>query len=122
MGLPEVNLGLLPGAGGTVRLPRLTDTETALTMITGGKPIGVEAAERAGIVDRVEGGEPAEIAQRMARVLRDGELPVRVTRELPADLDRAVIDRGACQVRGDGRKGGRADAWPDCDGTGRGGI
>ena len=41
VGLPEVNLGILPGAGGTQRLPRLADVQTALTMIASGKPTSV---------------------------------------------------------------------------------
>ena len=41
VGLPEVNLGILPGAGGTQRLPRLVDAQTALTMIVTGKPTPV---------------------------------------------------------------------------------
>lgn len=41
VGLPEVNLGILPGAGGTQRLPRLADVQTALTMIVSGKPTSV---------------------------------------------------------------------------------
>ncbi|MCQ0969573.1 3-hydroxyacyl-CoA dehydrogenase NAD-binding domain-containing protein [Paracoccus sp. TK19116] len=51
MGLPEVSLGILPGAGGTVRLPRLVPMTTAITMITAGKPIDAKAALDAGLVD-----------------------------------------------------------------------
>ncbi|MBW3618033.1 MAG: enoyl-CoA hydratase/isomerase family protein [Proteobacteria bacterium] len=51
LGLPEVNLGLLPGAGGTQRLPRLAGVERALEMITSGKPIGAREALEAGIID-----------------------------------------------------------------------
>ncbi|WP_349366503.1 MAG: 3-hydroxyacyl-CoA dehydrogenase NAD-binding domain-containing protein [Nitratireductor rhodophyticola] len=53
IGLPEVNLGLIPGAGGTVRLPRLVGPEAALKMIVSGKPIGMDEALRLGAVDRV---------------------------------------------------------------------
>ena len=42
VGLPEVNLGLLPGAGGTQRLPRLTGLKMAIDMITGGRPLSAE--------------------------------------------------------------------------------
>ena len=52
-GLPEVTLGLLPGATGTQRLPRLIGAEQALDMMITGKPIGAVAAEAAGIVDRL---------------------------------------------------------------------
>jgi 3-hydroxyacyl-CoA dehydrogenase len=53
LGLPEVSLGLIPGAGGTQRLPRLIGAEPAIGMITSGKPIGAAEAEQSGLVDRV---------------------------------------------------------------------
>jgi 3-hydroxyacyl-CoA dehydrogenase len=52
-GLPEVKLGLLPGAGGTVRLPRLIGPEKALPAIVSGNPIGAKAALADGLVDAV---------------------------------------------------------------------
>jgi 3-hydroxyacyl-CoA dehydrogenase len=53
MGLPEVKLGLLPGAGGTQRLPRLVGPEAALEIITSGAPVGAKAALAQGLVDAV---------------------------------------------------------------------
>ena len=53
LGLPEVNLGLLPGAGGTQRLPRLVSVERALEMVTSGKPASARDAEAAGLVDLI---------------------------------------------------------------------
>ncbi len=53
MGLPEVKIGLLPGAGGTQRLPRAVGAELALQMIVSGDPIGAEAALKAGLIDRI---------------------------------------------------------------------
>src|SRR5829696_4082121 len=50
LGLPEVSLGILPGAGGTVRLPRLVPVERAIDMITGGKPISADTALEIGLV------------------------------------------------------------------------
>ena len=51
MGLPEVKLGLIPGAGGTQRLPRVAGVETALQMITSGEPISAEQALANGVID-----------------------------------------------------------------------
>ena len=53
VGLPEVNLGLIPGAGGTQRLPRLIGVAAALEMITSGKPISARKAFEVGVVDRI---------------------------------------------------------------------
>ncbi len=60
-GLPEVNLGLLPGAGGTQRLPRLTGVPTALEMMTSGRHIDTAEALGAGLIDDVTKGGPAEL-------------------------------------------------------------
>ncbi len=57
LGLPEVSLGLLPGAGGTQRLPRLVPVAKAIDMITSGKPISAKEALELGLIDRVSGEE-----------------------------------------------------------------
>ena len=69
MGLPEVTLGLVPGAGGTVRLPRLVEAELALTMIAGGKPISAKAALEAGLIDAIATGDLLEEAVALAAKL-----------------------------------------------------
>ncbi len=53
LGLPEVNLGLIPGAGGTQRLPRIIGVDAALSMITSGKPVTAAAAQKDGLVAEV---------------------------------------------------------------------
>jgi len=53
LGLPEVTLGMLPGAGGTVRLPRLVGVPRAVGIISGGKPVRADAAREMGLVDDV---------------------------------------------------------------------
>ena len=53
VGLPEISLGLLPGAGGTQRLPRLIGAQAALEMIASGQPIGAARALELGVVDRL---------------------------------------------------------------------
>jgi len=71
-GLPEVTLGLLPGAGGTQRLPRLIGAEAALDMIVTGKRIGASAAQELRLVDAVIAETPfEEIARDFARRLSE---------------------------------------------------
>ena len=53
LGLPEVKLGLLPGSGGTQRLPRVVGVEAALDMMTGGAPISAQRALELGLVDQL---------------------------------------------------------------------
>ncbi len=62
LGLPEVKLGIMPGAGGTQRAPRLMGVDAALSMITGGAPISAKAALEAGLIDQVDEGEDAREA------------------------------------------------------------
>ncbi|BAI95045.1 3-hydroxyacyl-CoA dehydrogenase [Sphingobium sp. TA15] len=94
-GLPEVKLGLLPGAGGTQRLSRLVGVGKALAMIVGGDPISAEEALEAGLLDRkVADGTLIEAARQFAREAAGEGAPVR-TRDLPvADPDRVdtVLD------------------------------
>ena len=84
VGLPEVKLGLLPGAGGTQRLPRLTDITAALKLITSGNPISATSAETLGLVDRIIDGDLREGALAYAQELIDRGAACRRTRELPA--------------------------------------
>src|SRR6266545_110095 len=58
-GLPEVKLGLLPGAGGTQRLPRVVGVEKGLQMMVSGDPIGADEALRAGLIDEIVDGDLA---------------------------------------------------------------
>lgn len=57
LGLPEVKLGIIPGAGGTVRLPRLIGPAAAVDLVTSGTPIGTKKAEGLGLVDAVIDGD-----------------------------------------------------------------
>jgi 3-hydroxyacyl-CoA dehydrogenase len=56
-GLPEVKLGILPGAGGTQRLPRIVGVERALDMITSGDPVGAPEALELGLIDAIVEGD-----------------------------------------------------------------
>lgn len=81
LGLPEVKLGLLPGAGGTQRLPRLIGAARALNMILSGDPVSAEEALALGLVDAVEdGGSALEAGLRAAeRLLANGTRPQPVS-------------------------------------------
>jgi 3-hydroxyacyl-CoA dehydrogenase len=106
-GLPEVKLGLLPGAGGTQRLPRLVGVAKAAEMIVSGEPVGAVEAEELDLVDEVvDGGEllPAALAfaQRVAAVR-----PLPRVRDLTAHLARAKADPSILEKA---RKGAAARA------------
>lgn len=60
LGLPEVKLGLIPGAAGTQRLPRLVGAEAALPLVVGGNPIPAKKAEAIGLVDAIVGENSLE--------------------------------------------------------------
>jgi 3-hydroxyacyl-CoA dehydrogenase len=75
LGLPEVKLGILPGAGGTQRLPRLIGPEPALDMIVSGNPIPAGKAAELGLVDEIVDGDLAEAALRFAREAASKPLP-----------------------------------------------
>src|SRR5262249_9258978 len=76
MGLPEVNLGIIPGAEGTQRLPRLVGPEKAIDMCVSGKLIGAAAAREFGLVDEVVEREPRTAAVEFARrASADGAVP-----------------------------------------------
>ncbi|MGA8551730.1 MAG: 3-hydroxyacyl-CoA dehydrogenase NAD-binding domain-containing protein, partial [Stellaceae bacterium] len=80
VGLPEVKLGLLPGAGGTQRLPRLIGPEKALRMIVTGDPVGAAQALADGIVDEIAHGDLTEAAIAFARRVVAERRPLRLVR------------------------------------------
>ncbi len=85
LGLPEVNIGIIPGSGGTVRLPRLVPMATAIKLVTGGKPIGASEALNAGLIDRVAVDDLRAEASTMANEL------AATGRPKPA-LDRDLVE------------------------------
>ncbi|MEA1079973.1 3-hydroxyacyl-CoA dehydrogenase NAD-binding domain-containing protein [Marinobacter qingdaonensis] len=93
VGLPEVKLGLLPGAGGTQRLPRLTGARKALEMITTGDFVAAPQALELGIVDAVEAGDDIrEVGLAYARKAVEEGWPVRRVRDL---TDKVEADKGS---------------------------
>lgn len=76
MGLPEIKLGLVPGYGGTQRLPRLVGEGRALEMILTGRTVAADEAERMGLVNRLVDGDAVEAAIAFAREFTCYSLPV----------------------------------------------
>ena len=116
IGLPEVTLGLLPGTGGTQRLPRLIGRGRALELMTTGRTVGPAEAERIGMVDRLvpaatfdqavaelatglATGAPLAIAA-ITRVVNDG-----LERSLEDALERELQELAALFVSEDAREG-----------------
>jgi 3-hydroxyacyl-CoA dehydrogenase len=71
LGLPEITLGFIPGAGGTQRLPRAVGFEPALNLILGGRPVSGTAARELGLVDAVADGDVVDAAVRFAETVAD---------------------------------------------------
>jgi 3-hydroxyacyl-CoA dehydrogenase len=90
IGTPEVKLGLLPGAGGTQRLPRVAGIETAVELCAGGSPVSAKRALEVGLVDRLAGEDTlAADAIAFARdCIASGPRP---SRALPVKGDVAAI-------------------------------
>jgi 3-hydroxyacyl-CoA dehydrogenase len=106
LGLPEVNLGLLPGAGGTQRLPRLIGVQPALEMMLSGKPVTAGRAQELGLVDAIIEGEletaamtfTTELLQRGKGPRPTGEMAIP---EVPgADFFDSERKRVAARMRG----------------------
>jgi 3-hydroxyacyl-CoA dehydrogenase len=100
LGLPEVTLGMIPGAGGTQRLPRLTGVAKAIDLICGGARVDAREAHALGIVDAIAEGPLRDAATAYARLL-EGKRRV-ADRTVPPE-DPAVIVRAAEQALKRGR-------------------
>ncbi|WP_313538418.1 3-hydroxyacyl-CoA dehydrogenase NAD-binding domain-containing protein [Sphingomonas sp.] len=85
-GLPEVKLGILPGAGGTQRMPRVAGVEVALEMAAKGDPISAKQAKDAGLVDRLA-GEDSLLADAVAFAQEVIGQPVSRSSERPVTVD-----------------------------------
>lgn len=103
LGLPEVALGLLPGAGGTQRTPRLIGAAAALDLMLSGRHAGAAEAAKLGLVDRVvDGADPLAAGLAYAQELVQGGAPVRRTRDATQLADthaqRAAIDSARAET------------------------
>src|SRR6266849_6075699 len=87
VGQPEVKLGLIPGAGGTQRLPRLAGVARAAEMCAMGEPVPAAEALQAGILDKIVAGDLLEGAIAFARALAIRGAPPRKTRDLAEKLN-----------------------------------
>jgi len=113
-GLPEIKLGLIPGAGGTQRLPRLIGVEKALDVILFGTPFGASEAKEWGVVDEVaEEGRLRESALAFARSLIAEKAPLKKVRDRS---DRLAPARGHPEIfeairKANARKFRGFEAW-----------
>ncbi len=103
VGLPEVKLGLLPGAGGTQRLPRLVGPEKALWMIVAGEPVGAAEAAGDGIIDEIVEGDLIAAAVPFARRVIAEKRPLQKVRDrddklAPARADSKAFDETAASL------------------------
>ncbi len=102
VGLPEVALGLLPGGGGTQRLPRLIGPEAALQAITSGVPMAANQAQKVGVIDAVvDEGNLLEGAKAFARALVADGAPLKKVRDLSdkvTGVDLTIFDVARTQA------------------------
>ncbi|MCM2561802.1 3-hydroxyacyl-CoA dehydrogenase NAD-binding domain-containing protein [Lutimaribacter sp. EGI FJ00015] len=99
VGLPEINLGLLPGAGGTQRVPRLAGIPMALDMALSGRMVPAQEALEKGLIDRLEAGDPRDVAIAAAQDVLDGKLQTRRTCDLDTPKDDAALEETATMLR-----------------------
>ncbi|RXT51423.1 hypothetical protein B6S44_21225 [Bosea sp. Tri-44] len=103
VGLPEVKLGLVPGAGGTQRLPRLVGAVAALDMITTGRMVGADEALRLGLVERIAAGDLRDEAIAFAREHIGGTVPRVSLRQVqlpPASEWQTATDKVRREAKG----------------------
>ena len=100
-GLPEVKLGLLPGAGGTQRLPRVVGVEKALTMMVSGDPIRADEALKFGLIDEIVEGDLTAAGVAFAEKVLSDKRPLKKIRDL---AEKVSAVRGRPEVFSEFRK------------------
>ena len=100
-GLPEVKLGLLPGAGGTQRLPRVVGAQKALQMIVSGDPIGADEALKVGLIDEIVDGDLTAAGVAFAEKVLAEKRPLKKIRDL---TDKIAPAKGKPEIFAEFRK------------------
>ena len=100
-GLPEVKLGILPGAGGTQRLPRVVGVEKGLQMMVSGDPIRADEALKSGLIDEIVEGDLTAAGVAFAEKVLNEKRPLRKIRDLD---DKLAAVRGKPEVFANFRK------------------
>jgi 3-hydroxyacyl-CoA dehydrogenase len=100
-GLPEVKLGILPGAGGTQRLPRVVGVEKGLQMMVSGDPIRADEALKSGLIDEIVEGDLTAAGVAFADRVLNEKRPLRKIRDLD---DKLAAVRGKPEVFANFRK------------------
>ena len=97
LGLPEIKLGLIPGAGGTQRLPRLVGMDRAMAMILSGEPVPAQQALADGLIDEIADGDLTAAAVAFARRVLAEKRPLRRVRDLEGKIEplRANLEKFA---------------------------
>jgi len=100
IGLPEVRLGVLPGAGGTQRLPRLVGAVVALDLVTSGRRLGAAEALRLALADAVVPGDLLAAAVAEAeRLVREGVARPRLSARPVPPIDQVAFERALAEVK-----------------------
>jgi 3-hydroxyacyl-CoA dehydrogenase len=120
LGQPEIKLGIIPGAGGTQRLPRLIGMDKAMAMILSGDPIPVKEAREAGLVDEIVEGDTVAGAVAFVRRIVADKCPLVLVRDRDQKLasargDLAKFDAAAAnytrRARGQNAPVAAVEAW-----------
>lgn len=98
MGLPEIHLGIFPGAGGTQRAPRLAGIKATLDLILSGRQITAPEALDLGLVDQLIDAAPRDAALHAAQAVLDGDLKTRRTGDLTVTPDEEALAAARAQA------------------------